>query len=82
MITGCVTADLVPCDDGRACPVGSVCDEIHHGCVDPDQIATCTGVAEFAPCTSPKIGAGRCFDGGCLPAEAMIQGMMGFKGRR
>jgi cysteine-rich repeat protein len=68
LVAGCVTSDLVPCEDGRACPVGTVCDEVHHGCVDPDQVATCTGVPDFTDCSSPKIGAGRCFDGICLPA--------------
>lgn len=65
LCASCVSADLVTCDDGRACPVGMACDEIHHGCVDPDQLHACDGLAPFADCSA--VDGGRCFDGVCLP---------------
>lgn len=57
----CVRSDLVPCDNGLACPVGLVCDEVHRSCVTPDQIAACAGVEDLQLCE-----AGVCRDGVCL----------------
>lgn len=64
LLVGCVQDGLVVCADGRACPVGTVCDDAHQGCVAPEQVAACVGAAEQAAC----LDAGACFDGVCLPA--------------
>lgn len=61
-LVGCIRSQLVPCDNGLACPVGLVCDEVHAGCVTPEQLSTCVGLAELAACP-----VGICRDGVCLP---------------
>jgi cysteine-rich repeat protein len=68
LLAGCIDSALVPCADGRACPVGFVCDDAHHGCVLPDQVAACAGMPDFAACTTSHIATGICSGGVCLPA--------------
>jgi cysteine-rich repeat protein len=66
--TGCIRSDLVTCDDGRACAVGLVCDELHQGCVTPEQATVCAGLAELATCMAVGVSDGVCHDGVCLSA--------------
>jgi cysteine-rich repeat protein len=68
LLVGCISPDLVLCDDGRACPVGTVCDTAHKGCVSPEQVSACTGMADLTPCMTSKIPNGACFGGVCLVA--------------
>ncbi len=65
-LAGCIEPSLVECADGLDCSVGQVCDEIHHGCVSPDQIAACASAMPGADCNAGVITGG-CFDGVCLP---------------
>jgi cysteine-rich repeat protein len=64
MLAGCLDPDLVECPNDTLCPSGTACDLAHGGCVDPQQLADCEGVAEFSACTA--VTDGRCFDGVCL----------------
>lgn len=66
MLTGCIEPQLVECADGRACAPGQVCDLIHVTCVGLDQLAACNGLVDGTDCAWDG-GAGRCFDGVCLP---------------
>ena len=65
---GCVEPQLVPCEDGRACPVGTVCDEVHVTCIDPERETACKDVPPEGACVTGEIANGRCFDGVCFPA--------------
>src|SRR5262245_10408452 len=67
VLAGCLDDDLVRCEDGRACPFGRACDIAHHGCVAPEQLTACAGIADFEACAAPGV-TGRCFDGVCLAA--------------
>ncbi len=44
-----------------------MCDEVHQGCVTPEQVESCAGASSLASCTFDDI-AGLCFDGICLEA--------------
>lgn len=68
VLAGCIESTLVPCADGRACPAGTACDEVHRTCVQPDQITACNGRAELEQCAATTVDNGRCFAGVCLPA--------------
>ena len=63
---GCIEPALVPCEDGRDCPAGTVCDDVHHSCVRPDQLSACTGLAQFDACMADDVMNGSCYDGVCL----------------
>jgi cysteine-rich repeat protein len=65
-IAGCIQPSLVMCSDGLACPVSDRCDEIHHACVSPDQLAVCREAIAGEDCAAGPISGG-CFDGVCLP---------------
>ena len=65
-LAGCVEPDLAACSDGLACPVGDLCDEVHHSCASPQQFDACAGAAPDADCSAGPITGG-CFDGVCLP---------------
>ncbi len=64
-LAACVNSNLVQCEDGLACPTADVCDEIHHGCVAPDQVTACDGLADGTACVAGEV-TGSCFDGVCL----------------
>jgi cysteine-rich repeat protein len=65
---GCIQPGLAVCADGRACPAGLVCDDVHHGCVSPEQLAACHDASDLATCHTGLIPDGVCFGGICLPA--------------
>jgi cysteine-rich repeat protein len=67
-LVGCVDSELVECPDDRLCPRGTACDVVHHSCVAPDQLTACSGLPDLTSCMATGVGAGRCFDGVCLPA--------------
>jgi cysteine-rich repeat protein len=67
-LAGCIEPSLVTCADGRACPSGQACDDVHHSCVSPDQLVVCDGAADLTPCQTTRIPDGVCFGGICLPA--------------
>ncbi|MDQ3369346.1 MAG: hypothetical protein M3680_28300, partial [Myxococcota bacterium] len=65
LATGCVSSTTVACEGGQVCPRGTSCalvDDVTL-CVTPDQLASCSGQPDLAPC---GVG-GACHDGVCLP---------------
>lgn len=65
-LAGCIEPELVLCESGLACPVGTRCDEVHHTCVSPDQLSVCQDREDDSDCTAGPVSGG-CFDGVCLP---------------
>src|SRR5262245_5859459 len=33
LLTACLSSDVQRCADGRVCPAGAQCDDVHHSCV-------------------------------------------------
>ncbi|MEZ4364920.1 MAG: hypothetical protein R2939_01370 [Kofleriaceae bacterium] len=62
---GCVAERDRRCADGTVCPATQACAPAGGGCVDPDRIAACNGLAEGADCELVGIGAGTCRAGVC-----------------
>ncbi|HTL38830.1 MAG TPA: DUF4215 domain-containing protein [Kofleriaceae bacterium] len=62
---GCLKPDLTYCADGRACPASLVCDEVHHSCVTPGQLAACAGKPDASACMTEDF-TGLCFDQVCV----------------
>ncbi|MBL0218046.1 MAG: hypothetical protein IPQ07_29725 [Myxococcales bacterium] len=63
----CVEPSLVSCPGSDlTCPVGLVCDEVHHTCVTGEQLESCVGLADGMTCL---VGGslGYCSDAVCLP---------------
>src|SRR5262245_41038566 len=48
--------------DGRVCPPDRGCDEVHHLCAFPDQLTTCSGLADGTTCM---------YDGGAKTGECL-----------
>jgi cysteine-rich repeat protein len=70
-LTGCLHDPDVYCSDGRVCPAGLVCDNVHAsrpdgGCVRPDRVAACNGQPDDALCTAQGIDNGACQGGVCF----------------
>lgn len=65
VLAGCLESELVLCGNGLACPVGTLCDEVHQSCATAEQFSACAGVSDNADCTAGGIDGG-CFDGVCL----------------
>src|SRR5579862_2786316 len=66
LCAGCLEPSLVPCEDGRDCPAGTVCDDAHHNCVRADQLTACANLPQFTACTATDVVNGSCYDGVCL----------------
>ena len=65
-LAGCVPQNnLVACPNDVLCPVGSVCDTVHGGCVSPDQTEVCVGIADHQACTAGAV-FGYCLDEICI----------------
>ncbi len=64
-LTACIETGLVLCENGIACPAGTVCDEPHKTCVTPEQATACAFLPENAPC----LDNGACHHGICVPIE-------------
>ena len=67
-LAACVQNPLVVCDNGRACPVGLVCDVAHDACVLPTQLEACVGKDDGTRCSYPGVASGTCAGGVCFPA--------------
>ncbi|HSD88020.1 MAG TPA: DUF4215 domain-containing protein, partial [Kofleriaceae bacterium] len=64
LVAGCIHDELVRCGDGRECPIGTACDDLHATCVLPAQLTACTSTPDGRPCDG---FAGICDRGVCLP---------------
>ena len=65
-LTGCLEVTTVTCADGRLCPAGTRCDDLHARCVFPDQLESCLGVPDGERCTVGGEPNGVCVDQVCL----------------
>lgn len=63
VLAGCVEDNLVPCDDGRACPAGTVCTPT--SCADGTAVAACDGLSDGAACTFDGLADGVCASSIC-----------------
>jgi len=64
---GCVQPEASTCN-GRTCPAGKACDEVHTLCVDPEQLSACNGKGMFDSCSTARLDGGTCLEGVCLTA--------------
>src|SRR5262245_66239187 len=62
---GCITEQLVPCGD-LVCAPDTAC--VAGRCIDPAAEAACRGVTDGSSCTTPRLLAGVCSAGACVPA--------------
>ena len=62
---GCLSDNLVACGD-ELCTTTQVCAPSGNACVDPDQIAACSGLVDGTPCTPSTSAPGTCKDGVCV----------------
>ncbi|MFH2010647.1 MAG: hypothetical protein ABI333_28860, partial [bacterium] len=69
---GCLETETVPCSWGLVCPAAMVCDEVHQGCVRPEQLETCVGEPDYTPCTVTGLSTQEhlCLDHICVSAVA------------
>jgi hypothetical protein len=69
-LAGCLHTDAVLCeratDNERTCPAGNACDDVHHVCVEPEQLKSCLGMTDGAECVAAT-QAGFCDAEICLP---------------
>src|SRR5690349_2953953 len=63
---GCLESTVAVCAEGRLCPSRLSCDDVHEGCVLPQQIEVCEGREQGASCTYVGTPDGRCYEGVCL----------------
>jgi hypothetical protein len=68
LTAGCLEPQHVSCADGRLCPQGTACDDLHQRCVDPAQLIECDDKDDSDPCEIGGLPVGVCNDGVCLRA--------------
>jgi cysteine-rich repeat protein len=68
LLVACLETPAVQCADGRLCPAGRACDNVHGGCVLPGQLAECAARPDETACSYQGEPDGACFDGVCFPA--------------
>lgn len=66
-VVGCVPSATVACTDGRVCPAGNACDDVHGICVLPEQLTSCEALADGDDCSVAGKSFGNCREGVCLP---------------
>src|SRR3954471_6381680 len=66
MAAGCLSPHSIACSDGRFCPAGSECDNVHQTCISAAEKAACASHAEGESCTL-KMQPGACRGGICKP---------------
>jgi len=62
---GCIESSSQVCG-ALVCPSGYVCVNDNAGCVRPEQLTSCEGVAEGGSCSYPGVPSGGCRAGSCL----------------
>lgn len=68
-LASCVQSDAVECADGRLCPAGLACDDVHAVCVELEQLRTCVGVVDGTSCTVTAADDGVCDREVCLASR-------------
>src|SRR5688500_1120991 len=66
LAAGCTETATTTCGDGRTCPPGAVCDDLHAKCVLPEQLVTCDGQLDGTACAIGGAAVGVCRDEVCL----------------
>jgi cysteine-rich repeat protein len=66
VLASCVRDELVACDDGRLCPVGTACDLVHATCVTPAQTTVCAPLVDGDRCDAAGT-PGICDGNVCVP---------------
>jgi hypothetical protein len=68
MVTSCVDSNIVTCMDGRVCPAGTACDDVHGTCVTPRQLLSCADKQRGDACDIAAADDGICDLGVCIIA--------------
>lgn len=68
LIAGCLEPSVTLCSDGRTCGEDQVCDDVHHQCVTPGQIASCAAAGDGYECNIVNDHDGVCDQGVCIRA--------------
>jgi hypothetical protein len=63
---GCLAPDAKLCNNGLTCPESKACDEMHGGCVEPQQLTACDGLVRGDDCGIDGTDDGTCDMGVCL----------------
>src|SRR6266498_5173295 len=66
VLGACLPIASITCAEGVVCPAESACDDVHHGCVRPDQLTSCAGKQEGDTCPIDAASDGLCDRGVCL----------------
>src|SRR5690349_18093862 len=66
-LCGCITSNVVVCDEGLVCPAGTLCDNLHQRCVVKEQLDVCAGMPDDAECSYDG-AQGICIDQVCFVA--------------
>lgn len=66
LVAGCLRSEVVSCDDGRTCPAGTLCDDLHGRCILVDQLTSCGDNPDGSVCNIGDLPTGLCRDGICL----------------
>src|ERR1041385_3598850 len=65
LVAGCLHDDLVACSDNELCPIGTLCDSVHGGCISVAQSTACVGALDHTACTADGV-PGYCLDQICI----------------
>src|SRR5262245_22167215 len=65
-LAGCLDSTITTCSDGRICPSGYACDDVHSGCVLPEQLTECGSDPDGTQCPIPGQSDGLCQGGICI----------------
>lgn len=69
LAVGCVETTTIHCAGGFVCPATEVCDEVHRGCVRPEQLAACALDQDDEICEIEGQPIGVCSQGVCLESR-------------
>src|SRR5262245_32171606 len=64
-LAACLQSSSVQCANGSYCPSDRVCDT-RGGCLFPQQLETCVGVADGTACSFPGVSLAECREGVCI----------------
>jgi hypothetical protein len=65
-VAGCLQTGTTLCEDGRTCPAGTECDDLHASCVEKSQLTRCKGLDDGLDCGIRGADDGVCDQGVCI----------------